>query len=354
MPICAQPTPLDKEGWSRDQTFCDHDRAVRCTKLFPHHDSLRPLPSSQQKLQHQWCTNRILTHAPKHKPSDDHKVTMSWLAVELTSWGTELHTLVFFACACCSRAFGGRCAQRCSGMGTQQAIPLQCRSPCKRELKQACTSHACTKKTILGKFHMQLCGRCERVFHSWITKFKGDRNSGCKLSNGWSRSYTEKKLPLSAGKWEVAKLQRDRSASQSSMELYDPWISAPFLISWFSCDCCTSSVDPNTLSSTSWWWHGAPNTCQPHCTKLRTQLRRPGLATRARTRSTPESATSEQSSPLTCCGNGCVQLVGEAPPHSHNFFFHMYDVWAGLVLLWENSRGLWLSQTPFGRGFLDN
>ena len=61
----------------------------------------------------------------------------------------------------------------------------------------------------------------------WVVKFKGKEISECKLSNGWSRSYREIKLLLSAGKWVVAKLQGDKSASQSSMELYDPWISGP-------------------------------------------------------------------------------------------------------------------------------
>ena len=33
---------------------------------------------------------------------------------------------------------------------------------------------------------------------SWVAKFKGDENSECKLSNGWSRSYREIKMLLSA------------------------------------------------------------------------------------------------------------------------------------------------------------
>ena len=33
---------------------------------------------------------------------------------------------------------------------------------------------------------------------SWVAKFKGDKNSECKLSNGWSRSYGETKPLLSA------------------------------------------------------------------------------------------------------------------------------------------------------------
>ena len=34
---------------------------------------------------------------------------------------------------------------------------------------------------------------------SWVAKFKGDENSECKLSNGWSRSYREIKPLRSAG-----------------------------------------------------------------------------------------------------------------------------------------------------------
>ena len=56
---------------------------------------------------------------------------------------------------------------------------------------------------------------------------KGDKNSECKLSNERSRSYRAIKQLLSAWKWVVAKLQGDKSASQSSMELYYPWISGP-------------------------------------------------------------------------------------------------------------------------------
>ena len=45
---------------------------------------------------------------------------------------------------------------------------------------------------------------------SWVAKFKGDKiqNGSCQMG-------------------VVAKLQGDKSASQSSMELYYPWISGP-------------------------------------------------------------------------------------------------------------------------------
>ena len=66
---------------------------------------------------------------------------------------------------------------------------------------------------------------------SWVAKFKGDKNSEWKLSNWRSRSYREIKVLLSAGKWVVAKLQGDKSAPQSSTELYDPWISGPLCFS---------------------------------------------------------------------------------------------------------------------------
>ena len=75
-------------------------------------------------------------------------------------------------------------------------------------------------------------GRCERVLRSWVAKFKGDKIREWKLSIGWSRSYKVIKLLLSAGKWVVAKLQGGKSASQSSMELYYPWISGPLCVSW--------------------------------------------------------------------------------------------------------------------------
>ena len=70
----------------------------------------------------------------------------------------------------------------------------------------------------------------------------------CKLLNGWLLSYEVTKLRLSAGKWVVAKLQGDRSASQSSMQLYDPWISGPLRISW-----CRSRFLPKVLISISKW-----------------------------------------------------------------------------------------------------
>ena len=47
-------------------------------------------------------------------------------------------------------------------------------------------------------------GRAETDFlatsDSWVAKFKGEKNSECKLSNGRSRSYKVIKLLLSAGK----------------------------------------------------------------------------------------------------------------------------------------------------------
>ena len=66
---------------------------------------------------------------------------------------------------------------------------------------------------------------------SWVVKFKGDKTSECTLSKGWSQSYREVKLLFSAGKRVVAILQGDETASLSSMELYDPWISGPLRVS---------------------------------------------------------------------------------------------------------------------------
>ena len=57
---------------------------------------------------------------------------------------------------------------------------------------------------------------------SCVAKLQGNNNSECKLLNGGSRSCMEIELLLSAGIRVVANLQGDKSASQSSMELYDP------------------------------------------------------------------------------------------------------------------------------------
>ena len=60
---------------------------------------------------------------------------------------------------------------------------------------------------------------------SWVAKLKGDKNAEsfkwvvAKLKGDQTSSFCRK--------WVVAKLQGDRSASQSSMELCDPWISGP-------------------------------------------------------------------------------------------------------------------------------
>ena len=90
-------------------------------------------------------------------------------------------------------------------------------------------------ETVFGPFPnyiWHLWGVAEGFSVSWVAKFKADKNSECKLPNGWSRSYKVIKLPLSAGKWVVAKSQGDKSASQSSMELYYPWISGPLRVYW--------------------------------------------------------------------------------------------------------------------------
>ena len=87
----------------------------------------------------------------------------------------------------------------------------------------SCTRTQIVRQAIFGAL------RKGPTFHGFA-KLKGDKKSEMKLSNGWSQSYREIKLPLSAGKWVVAKLQGDKSAPQSSMELYDPWISGPLRI----------------------------------------------------------------------------------------------------------------------------
>ena len=68
-------------------------------------------------------------------------------------------------------------------------------------------------------------------FITWVTKLQGDEESG---SSGQSQSYREINLLLSAGRKLVVaklKLQGDKTASLSSMELYDPWIWGPFRVS---------------------------------------------------------------------------------------------------------------------------
>ena len=67
---------------------------------------------------------------------------------------------------------------------------------------------------------------------SWVAKFKRDNKSECKLSKGWSWSYKVIKVLLLAWNWVVTKLQEDKSAPQSTMELYYPWISGPLRVSW--------------------------------------------------------------------------------------------------------------------------
>ena len=47
---------------------------------------------------------------------------------------------------------------------------------------------------ILAYFLPIFKGCCEKVSVSWVAKFKGDKISECKLSNGWSRSYKVTKL----------------------------------------------------------------------------------------------------------------------------------------------------------------
>ena len=74
------------------------------------------------------------------------------------------------------------------------------------------------------------CGAAKGSSISWVVKLKGDKtqNACCQMGG------QEIKLRLSARIWVVAKLQGDQSAPQSSIELYDPRISAPFRFSWIA------------------------------------------------------------------------------------------------------------------------
>ena len=72
-------------------------------------------------------------------------------------------------------------------------------------------------------------GVAKRSSASWVAKLEGDNNPKRKLSNVQSRGYKAIKLLLSAG--VVAKLQGDKSASQSSVELYYHGLLDPSTIS---------------------------------------------------------------------------------------------------------------------------
>ena len=61
---------------------------------------------------------------------------------------------------------------------------------------------------------------------SWETK---TRSARCWMG---VREVMGRQNCFSLEEWVVAKLQGDKSASQSSMELCDPWISGPLCISW--------------------------------------------------------------------------------------------------------------------------
>ena len=74
-----------------------------------------------------------------------------------------------------------------------------------------------------GFFSCDIWGVAKGSSISWVARFKGDKHSECKLSYGWSRNYREIKVLLFPGKRVVAKLQGDKSAHKSSMELYYPW-----------------------------------------------------------------------------------------------------------------------------------
>ena len=98
--------------------------------------------------------------------------------------------------------------------------------PCFRQTKcfvqgplrflHALPNPTCARSHIWG---LPIWGVAKGSSISWVAKFNGDKISECKLSTGRSRSYKVINLLLSAGIWVVAKLQGDKSASQSSMEL---------------------------------------------------------------------------------------------------------------------------------------
>ena len=55
------------------------------------------------------------------------------------------------------------------------------------------------KNSLMYLLKFQRWGVAKGSSISGVAKFKGDKTSECKLSNGWSRSYKEVKLLISAG-----------------------------------------------------------------------------------------------------------------------------------------------------------
>ena len=56
--------------------------------------------------------------------------------------------------------------------------------------KSFSTNFTLTSSPHWRKACLFILGRCERAPPiPWLAKLKGDKNSECKLSNGWSRSY---------------------------------------------------------------------------------------------------------------------------------------------------------------------
>ena len=53
---------------------------------------------------------------------------------------------------------------------------------------------------VVGDELLNFLGVAKGSSISWVAKFKGDKNSECNVSNGWSRRYRLMKRHLSAEK----------------------------------------------------------------------------------------------------------------------------------------------------------
>ena len=62
---------------------------------------------------------------------------------------------------------------------------------CAHELVQVCVC-VCVSVCVIMRPHVRTIiywGVAKGSSVSWVAEFNGDKNSECKLSNGWSRSY---------------------------------------------------------------------------------------------------------------------------------------------------------------------
>ena len=94
--------------------------------------------------------------------------------------------------------------------------------------------------------HRKTWGVAKGSSISWVVKFKGGKNSQCKLSNGWSRSDREMKLLFSAGhEWSRSyrEINEHPNLPWNFIALMDFWTPLAFpensLLCLFLCGVCT-------------------------------------------------------------------------------------------------------------------